>query len=87
MKIKCTVCGKSREESYYSKTTILTGEPVCAPCRRDLSIGAKRYHLNGLTIEFKARHCLKCDREFISRNNNRVCNPCKKLQVYESGVT
>ena len=37
----------------------------------------------GLTVIHTVRVCLRCDKQFVADNNNRICDTCKKSIDFE----
>lgn len=86
---KCVDCGvgfkinperiqTAHQEWYYS---------FCLRCR---NTKYKQYKQLTFEAEFKAvkdkriiRKCLKCDREFVSKGENRICDPCKNTSEFK----
>ena len=76
-RIRCTVCGKEMVAKYFAKKQLHIGTNVCKYCVR-AGIKKKKDALN------KVRKCLKCDKNFLSRNGYRICNPCHGTEEYKN---
>jgi len=76
--ITCKKCKHTKETSRFSKHTRDTGEHLCYNCEKGYTYVKKREYYGGdLTCAIRMRKCLKCDCDFKSHSNMRICNPCK----------
>jgi hypothetical protein len=82
-KILCIKCKKLKAVLQFSVEDRKAGKPICFLCKKKLSLGVrleKKYIAKNLKKTIRV--CLKCDREFVSVNNNRICYSCKRLPSY-----
>lgn len=74
---RCTTCGKKRKTYNFRRSLYDRGIFICKFC--DNYDFAKDYKKNGLKFESKIRKCLKCDSNFRSIKNRRICWGCSEL--------
>lgn len=83
-KLNCYLC---MQQSTKLRDFKVNGsmERCCADCIELTSVdgeitipqGMKHCRDEGLKNTFKIRICLRCDKKFKSRNDNRICTSCK----------
>jgi len=81
-KVKCKSCGVLRRKRSYLKEDLEAGNYVCYICRKKYSLGIRLQKTKCLPKQQIKRKCLKCDMDFISVNNNRLCNACKSSDSF-----
>lgn len=84
--LKCKICNTEKELKYFPKNVLLKSIKTCNACigRYKISTIIGKMDSNE-SIEIKLRICLKCDKEFISVNELRICNKCKLTEEYKRG--
>jgi len=94
----CTVKGHSVEWKYVDLKKVEFPYSLCRSCFRDqVPPKKKKQSLNGKTkrrfpkiIKVSKKHCLKCQKIFVSDHRfNKICNPCnlKSFEIYVPNKT
>lgn len=76
-KIICAQCGVRKYLYQFPDEEHGSRFPHCKRCL-GMNAGTTPM-LKELEVETKWRVCLRCDKNFISINWHRLCDPCKKI--------
>lgn len=86
--ILCHGCLRKRLIPFFKSDQLKQSKPICKQCSvgDDVNLNKECYGDKkfGLRIPVKIRKCLKCDQEFVSRNDFRLCENCKSSHRNES---
>jgi hypothetical protein len=75
MRMYCSKCGVWRDQNTFHDTT--EGNRVKSECKLCSESGPKLVRRQKKVSEVKIRICLKCEKQFESSHENRICQKCK----------
>ena len=81
LKYRCTECGKEKNSSRFNSIASREGLTICHYCCQTITelVKYRRFQKNnGLSLNIGKRECLKCGKEFVSRDGKRLCRYCTK---------
>ena len=71
--MKCAHCLIDKYEHKFPSDYDIN-QPLCKCCLGLIGRNA------GIKVKFETKQCLRCDKNFLSKNGMRICQICKTLE-------